>query len=83
MRLYLKGADLHLWTHHTLTLPHLSNYSQVCEQSYGCHICGMRNLELSERLLASPLFLSIVSPRWVPGGTVSDGSGSWVLDVCV
>lgn len=57
-------------------LPLLSNYSQVSERSYGCHLCGVRNLELSERLVASPFFLSIASPRRVPRGTVSDGRGS-------
>lgn len=64
-------------------LPLLSNYSQVSERSYGCHLCGVRNLELSERLVGSPFFLSIASPRRVPRGTVSDGSGSefWMF-VC-
>lgn len=53
-------------------LPHLSNYFQVSEQSYGCHLGRVRNAELSERLAARPFFLSIASPR----GTVNDGSGS-------
>lgn len=38
-------------------LSHLSNYSKVSEWSYGCHLCGVRNVELSERLAARSFFL--------------------------